>query len=89
MEGGDPFGVAIGRRWEHDGSSEEPIGLPAAASVIQFIETTNVERGACQQDHGESKLADDQCVAAQPQGVSSASRLLGQLFTSLVSTSVR
>jgi predicted ATPase len=33
--------------------------------------------------------ADDQCAAAQPQGVSSASRLLGQLLTSLVSTSVR
>jgi hypothetical protein len=33
--------------------------------------------------------ADDQCAAAQPQGVRSASRLLGQLLTSLVSTSVR
>ena len=33
--------------------------------------------------------AADQCGAAQPQGVSSASRLLGQLLTSLVSTSVR
>ena len=31
----------------------------------------------------------DQCAAAQPQGVSSARRLLGQLLTSLVSTSVR
>jgi hypothetical protein len=33
--------------------------------------------------------AADQIAAAQPQGVSSASRLLGQLLTSLVSTSVR
>src|SRR5499427_8598919 len=31
----------------------------------------------------------DQRAATQPQGVSSASRLLGQLLTSLVSTSVR
>src|SRR5690348_1854146 len=31
----------------------------------------------------------DQSAAPQPQGVSSASRLLGQLLTSLVSTSVR
>jgi hypothetical protein len=33
--------------------------------------------------------AADQCAVDQPQGVSSASRLLGQLLTSLVSTSVR
>ena len=33
--------------------------------------------------------AGDQRAAAQPQGVSSASRLLGQLLTSLLSTSVR
>ena len=33
--------------------------------------------------------ADDECAAAQAQGVSSARRLLGQLLTSLVSTSVK
>ena len=37
-----------------------------------------------------SRVDDDQrCWVAQAQGVSSASRLLGQLLTSLVSTSVR
>ena len=34
-------------------------------------------------------VAADQCAAAQAQGVSSARRRLGQLFTSLVSTSFR
>jgi hypothetical protein len=38
---------------------------------------------------GRGLFVADQCAAAQAQGVSSASRLLGQLLTSLVNTSVR
>src|SRR6266446_8625108 len=63
MEAGDLVGVAVAGRGEHDSSAEKALGLPAAASVIQLIETTNIERGARKQNHGECKLADDESVA--------------------------
>src|SRR5258708_32763095 len=63
MEGGDLVGVAVAGRGKHNCSGKKAIGLPAAASVIQLIETTNVECGAREQNHGEGKLADDESVA--------------------------
>src|ERR1700738_153479 len=63
METGDLVGVAIAGRGKHNGASKKTLGLPAAASVVQLIETTNVERGACEQDHGEGKLTDDKSMA--------------------------
>ena len=49
MEAGDLIGVAVAGRGKHDGSGEKVLGLPAAASVIQFIETADIERGAREQ----------------------------------------
>jgi hypothetical protein len=62
LERRDFFAARVGGGREEHGGGDKMVGFPAAAAVVQFVEPADKEPGACEQDHREGELTDDEAV---------------------------